>query len=207
MALVTALTIETREGSGTFASEKLRGRPDPARIQRQEPGRLEDPDMLQSDGMEGGMLCNQKPVALGLLALALHAVPGSAETLSLKGGAYRVAVRLELPHLENVNTETITQICLSSAAGSNNHGIAVLSANNPLVNCPVSNVYEDAGQLAFDIFCEGKNTARAKAHYEVRPDNFSGRIVMQMGGKNMTMTEVQSGYRIGECEDREAPAL
>lgn len=153
------------------------------------------------------MLCSQKSVALGLLALALHAVPGSAGTLSLRSGSYRVAVRLELPHLENVNTETVTQICLSSVAGSNNHGITVLSPNNPLANCPISNVYEDADQLAFDIFCEGKNTARAKAHYEVRPADFRGRIVMQMGGKNMTMTEVQTGHRVGACEDGRAPAL
>jgi hypothetical protein len=147
------------------------------------------------------------PALLGFLVLVLHAAPGLSEPLSLRSGSYRVAVRMKLPHLDNVNTETVTQICLSSAAGSNNHGISVLSANNPLANCPISNIYEDAGQLAFDIFCEGKNTARAKAHYEVKPDDFSGRIVMQMGGKNMTMTEVQTGHRIGPCEGSKAPSL
>ncbi|MGX9981771.1 DUF3617 domain-containing protein [Methylobacterium fujisawaense] len=152
------------------------------------------------------MLSSQRLTLLVLLALVLHAAPGLAETLSIRSGAYRVAVRLELPHLANANTETVTQICLSSSAGSNNHGITVLGANNPLANCPISNVYEDAGQLAFDIFCEGKNAARAKAHYEVRPDDFSGRIVMQMGGKNMTMTEVQTGHRVGACEGEKASA-
>lgn len=150
------------------------------------------------------MLCSRKPMALGLITLALYAMPGSAEPLSLRSGSYRVTVRLELLHLENVNTETVTQICLSSAAGSNNYGIAVLSSNNPLANCHISNVYEDAVQLAFDIFCEGKNTARAKAHYEVGPDEFNGRIVMQMGGKNMTMTEVQTGHRVGACDSAKA---
>jgi hypothetical protein len=142
---------------------------------------------------------------LSFLALLLHVSPGWAAPLALKSGSYRVAVRLELPHLENATTEQITQVCLSSEAGQNNHGIAVLSGNNPLSNCPISHVYEDAGQLTFDIFCEGKNTARAKAHYEVRPDGFSGRIVMQMGGKNMTMTEVQTGRRVGACDGSMSP--
>jgi hypothetical protein len=32
------------------------------------------------------------------------------------------------------------------------------------------------------------------------PGAFEGRIAMVMGGKNMTMTEVQSGRRVGGCD-------
>ncbi|MDP4025928.1 DUF3617 family protein [Methylobacterium sp. NEAU 140] len=134
------------------------------------------------------------------LAALLCAAPAAGEPIVLRSGAYAVAVRVELPHLETRPYRTDARVCLSSEAGADNHGFAVLSANNPLVGCPVRNVYADAGQLAFDIACEGRNAARAKAHYTLRPDGFDGRIVMQMGGKNMTMTEVQAGRRTGACD-------
>jgi hypothetical protein len=54
--------------------------------------------------------------------------------------------------------------------------------------------------LRFDILCEGRGAAWASAVYRLMPDAFEGRIAMVMGGKNMTMTEVQSGRRIGACD-------
>jgi hypothetical protein len=38
--------------------------------------------------------------------------------------------------------------------------------------------------------------------YELSPNAFNGRVAMVMGAKNMTMTEVQHGRRIGECTRR-----
>ncbi|WP_233383756.1 DUF3617 domain-containing protein [Methylobacterium sp. C25] len=141
------------------------------------------------------------------LSALLYAIPGSAEPMKLESGSYEVEVKLELPHLEDMTQKKIAQICLSADAGSDNHGIAVLSDNNPLSKCPFSNIYEGTDQISFDILCEGKNSAKAKANYVFSADRFQGRITMQMGGKNMTMTEVQSGRRIGACEKSKAPAL
>jgi hypothetical protein len=135
------------------------------------------------------------------LLWALHAWAGPA---ALEGGAYEVEVRLELPHLEDRADAKVARLCLSAEAGRDNHGLAVLSENNPLARCPFANAYEGGDQISFDIVCEGRNAARAKAHYVVGPGRFRGRITMQMGGKNMTMTEVQVGRRVGACA---APAL
>ena len=81
----------------------------------------------------------------------------------------------------------------------------MLSGNNPLARCPASNVRRDGAILRFDILCEGRGVAWARAVYTLEPGAFEGRIAMVMGGKNMTMTEVQTGRRIGPCAPPSTP--
>ncbi|KMO38095.1 hypothetical protein VQ03_18090 [Methylobacterium tarhaniae] len=140
------------------------------------------------------------------LAALLMPPAYAAEPVMLESGSYEVEVKLELPHLEDMTGKKVVRLCLTSEANGNNHGIAVLSENNPLSRCPVSNVRQDGGELTFDIACEGKNSARASARYVLAPASFRGRIAMQMGGKNMTMTEVQAGRRTGACDAGKTPA-
>ena len=139
-------------------------------------------------------------MAAAMLAGAVQA--GQGETL-LRDGAYEVEVRLELPNVLSRGPDSITTVCLPY--DSANGALPVLSANNPLAKCPASNVERDGGTLRFDIFCEGRGAAFAHAVYELRPDGFEGRIAMVMGGKNMTMTEVQSGRRVGNCAPSGVP--
>jgi hypothetical protein len=117
----------------------------------------------------------------------------------LQDGAYEVRVRLELPNVVNYAATTAATICLPYADG---HGapFPVLSSNNPLKHCPASNLRQDGATLRFDILCEGRGAAWASAVYKLMPDAFEGRIAMVMGAKNMTMTEVQTGRRIGSCD-------
>lgn len=138
---------------------------------------------------------------------ALCAVPASAGPAHVESGSYEVEVTLELPHLEGMTQKKTASLCLTADPAANTHGIMVLSDNNPLSRCPFVNRYEEGDQISFDIVCEGKNSANAKAHYVFRQDRFQGRITMQMGGKNMTMTEVQTGRRTGSCEPSKAPTL
>jgi hypothetical protein len=140
-----------------------------------------------------------------LIGVLAPSVP-AAQSPVLDGGAYDVEVKLELPHLEDMAGRTIVRLCLAAAANGNNPGLAVLSDNNPLAHCPVSNLRQDGDVLTFDITCEGRNAARASARYVLARTAFRGRIAMQMGGKNMTMTEIQSGRRTGACDANAAPA-
>jgi hypothetical protein len=41
--------------------------------------------------------------------------------------------------------------------------------------------------------------AKARADYTLSADRFEGRIFIVLGAKNMTMTEVQAGRRVGAC--------
>jgi len=135
-------------------------------------------------------------VATAVPALVAHA---QQDGTLLQAGAYEVEARLELPNvLRGVATSRAT-ICIPYE-GTNGAPFPVLSSSNPLATCPASNVERDGAALRFDIFCEGRGAARARAVYKLRPNAFEGRIAMVMGGKNMTMTEVQNGRRVGSCD-------
>lgn len=123
---------------------------------------------------------------------------GAGETW-LASGAYQIEVILELPHVLETNTRKTEIVCLSSEEAAA-FSLSVLSSNNPLRACPRSSVAAAPGTVSFDILCPGVNSARGHATYTIAHDTFSGRIDMKMGGKNMTMTEVQSGKRIGPCD-------
>ena len=121
----------------------------------------------------------------------------------LQGGAYEVRVRLELPNVHHWAATSTTTICVADTGGAS--PLPVLSTNNPLAKCPATNLRRDGASLSFDIVCAGRGAARARAIYTLMPDAFEGRIAMVMGGKNMTMTEVQAGRRVGRCDPAGAP--
>jgi hypothetical protein len=49
------------------------------------------------------------------------------------------------------------------------------------------------------LFAENEAPQEVTPYTSFLTDAFTGRIAMVMGAKNMTMTEVQHGRRIGEC--------
>jgi hypothetical protein len=133
-------------------------------------------------------------------ALFLLVSGASAESLKLlQPGEYEVQMKLEMPHVEDMGVQKTAKICVT---GSGTHGIVVLSENNPLARCPASNIRQNADELTFDLICEGHNQAVAWAKFQLWPDRFSGVFDMKMGGKNMTMSERQTGKRIGVCKEQ-----
>lgn len=135
---------------------------------------------------------------LAFMAFAVSHNPAGAET-ELAAGAYEIEVSLELPFVLDTSTRKTERLCLGKNQ-SVTLGLAVLSANNPLGKCPTSAVQSSTDALTFDVVCQGLNAAVGHARYDIMDDHFRGRIEMKMGGKNMTMTEVQVGRRIGACE-------
>jgi hypothetical protein len=116
------------------------------------------------------------------------------------GGSYEVTFRLELPHLERWAIEKTTTVCVSNAGRPGSLPFPILSDNNPFAECLVGNVRQDGTSLTYEMACDGRGAAKLQASYPLAPNGFSGRIAMTMGAKNMTMTEVQAGRRVGSCE-------
>ena len=142
-----------------------------------------------------------KLVTCGMLALAAcltRSLPASCENL-LQPGLYDISVHLDLPHINDTNTNKSERLCLTGAAEPAAFGIRVLSGNNPLAACPASNIQTVETTMTFDIICSGSNLSRGSAFCQLGGDYFLCRIDMKMGGKNMTMTEVQGGRRVGDC--------
>jgi hypothetical protein len=122
-----------------------------------------------------------------------------ADPLSPPSGSYELTARLELPHLERWGVDKTAIICLSKSRRPDEIPVPVVSANNPFAKCSATNLVADGSKLEYDIVCPERGAARGHAVYELSSNAFTGRIAMVMGAKNMTMTEVQRGRRIGEC--------
>jgi len=118
---------------------------------------------------------------------------------SLPVGSYAITTRLELPHLERWAIDKTTTICLSGHAADGQIPIPILSANNPYATCAAANLVIDHGKLEYDVLCPGRGSATAHATYLLGADHFAGRVAMTLGGKNMTMAEVQRAQRVGDC--------
>ena len=137
--------------------------------------------------------------AIASLSLASQPHPLRASPLSLPSGSYELTARLELPHLERWGVNKTTTICLSNSRGPDEIPVPVVSANNPFAKCSAANLIADGLTLEYDIVCPERGSARGHAVYKISTDGFSGRVAMVMGAKNMTMSEVQRGRRVGEC--------
>ena len=140
------------------------------------------------------------PAASALLFVAVFADAAHADRLSLEGGLYEITSRLELPHLERWAIDQTVSICLPNGTRMRSDSpLPVLAANNAFAGCLAENVQRSGTSLEYDIVCSGRGASRAKAIYTLAPGEFRGRISMTMGAKNMTMTEVQIGHRLGGC--------
>jgi hypothetical protein len=118
---------------------------------------------------------------------------------SLPVGSYTITTRLELPHLERWAIDKTRTICLSGHAAGGQIPIPILSPNNPYATCAAANLVFDHGRLEYDVLCPGRDAAKAHATFLLGANHFAGRVAMVLGGKNMTMTEVQRAQRIGDC--------
>jgi Protein of unknown function (DUF3617) len=131
------------------------------------------------------------------LGMAVQTQPWSAEERILQSGSYEFTARLELPHLERWAVDKTAIVCLPGR--EDELPIPIVSANNPFAKCSAANLMTKTPKLEYDIICPGRGAARGHAIYTLSADAFSGRVAMVLGAKNMTMTEVQQGRRIGNC--------
>ena len=120
---------------------------------------------------------------------------------ALQAGAYQIRHRLELPHVERWAVERTDAACLPVSVGADHAGpmLPILSSNMPFRPCTTKAWQLRGDRLDYDIVCPGRGAAKAHATYVLSGDGFTARIFMTMGAKNMTMTEVQSGRRLGSC--------
>ncbi len=140
--------------------------------------------------------------AVSAIVLSLFGAPFglgvTAGELPLTPGLYELEIRLELPHLERHAVTRTEAVCIGENARAPVR-LPVLTGNDVFRTCPVTNRQWAGNSLNYDITCPGRVPARAKARYTVATDRFDGRIAITLGAKNMTMTEIQRGRRIGDC--------
>lgn len=145
------------------------------------------------------MTSSRALLATILLTMVVQTQASRAEPRSLTAGSYEITARLELPHLERWGVDKTTIICLPDPISPGSIPVPVVSTNNPFAKCSAANLLVEGSKLEYDIVCHERGAARGHAVYQLSSNAFTGRIAMVMGGKNMTMTEVQRAHRTGEC--------
>ncbi len=131
------------------------------------------------------------------LALTACLLPAFAAADGLPPGAYRVEVHIALPNVETRDYDFETTVCWRGADGPE-MPLGPLGPG-PLAGCP-SHARDTPEGVAVATTCPGSNAGFAKAHYRRTPNGFTGRVEMDLGGKNMTLAEQQRGTRAGDCD-------
>jgi hypothetical protein len=132
------------------------------------------------------------------IAVLLMPVASASDTFP-DPGLYRVEVRIALPNVQESAEPMIVTRCIDSTALKSGQAFFVLS-ENPLAHCDLLDYAVNRGTATYRIACPGPNRGRALAVFQTTHNAWRGSIEMNLGGKNMTMSETQSARRIGECQ-------
>jgi hypothetical protein len=116
-------------------------------------------------------------------------------------GLYRIEVRIVLPNVRESTQPMIVIRCIDSSAFQSGRAFSILS-ENPLAQCNTLDYAINAGTASYRIACPGPNRGTAVAVFHTTSTAYRGSIDMDLGGKNMTMSETQSARRIGSCRRR-----
>ena len=129
----------------------------------------------------------------------LGATCADAAGPALSPGLYQVEVRISLPNVQDVAAPLVVNRCIVRADLESGQAFFVLS-ENPLKTCDLVDYEATADTAIYRIVCPGPNRGSAVGTFAATRETYRGTIKMNMGGKNMTMSEVQVGRRVGACE-------
>jgi len=135
--------------------------------------------------------------ALSVLATLAGSSSIAAE-LSLLPGLYQVEVRISLPNVAVAAPPLLANRCITPDDLKTGQAFFILS-DNPLQRCDLVDYQTTAAAALYRIVCAGPNRGSAVAVFDTKQNTYQGTIRMNMGGKNMTMSETQAGKRIGDC--------
>ncbi len=138
-------------------------------------------------------------LAAANMVAALAATGSDAADSSLTPGLYQVEVRISLPNVQDVAAPLLVTRCLTPGDLESGQAFFVLS-DNPLKSCELVDYQVTARAAIYRIACAGPNRGSAVAVIDTSATTYRGTIKMNMGGKNMTMSETQVGKRIGDCQ-------
>jgi hypothetical protein len=148
----------------------------------------------------GATLSVTKRLWPAAFAGAVLAAAGGSPALAdgrLAGGLYRVEVVIEMPNVLRPMPFDVVERCV--AEGEADGAFLRIVSNPKIAECPLVRRSLDRDRLTLEVVCAKLNTGRASARYELGEASYTGRIEVTMGGKNMTMTEIQRAVRLGDC--------
>lgn len=138
-------------------------------------------------------------IVLASVVVASIAAGSDAAEPLMAPGLYQIEVRISLPNLQDTAAPIVLTRCVHPADLKSGQAFFILS-DNPLKNCDLMDYQTTSDTAIYRIACAGPNRGSAVAVFDTTSTAYRGTIKMNMGGKNMTMSETQVGRRIGDCE-------
>lgn len=132
-----------------------------------------------------------------LISFLLLPLPTLAQVI--EPGLYEVSVSVRIPNVRVTNADFVTRICWRDALDTS-MPLGPLGPG-PLRSCPAT-ARRSGAQMIVDTQCEGPNAGWAVSSYRSTAGGFSGAVEINLGGKNMTVRELQRGVRVGACPDQ-----
>jgi hypothetical protein len=144
------------------------------------------------------LLSVNQPIRYALtMALGVAVCDAAARGL-VPRGRYEIIVTQELPNVSKAGEPIRLEECLTKSSIASAAAFHVRS-DNPIRQCPISGVRFNGEELLYRIVCPQPNAPSAKAKFVYTPTGYEGAISINMGGKNMILTERHRAQRIGEC--------
>lgn len=138
-------------------------------------------------------------IVLASVVVASIAAGSDAAEPLMAPGLYQIEVRISLPNVQDTAAPIVLTRCVHPADLKSGQAFFILS-DNPLKNCDLMDYQTTSDTAIYRIACAGPNRGSAVAVFDTTSTAYRGTIKMNMGGKNMTMSETQVGRRIGDCE-------
>lgn len=114
----------------------------------------------------------------------------------MRNGLYTVSVEPRIPNVDVKHLKVQAEICWQGP-GHASMPLGPLGPG-PLKTCPAT-ARSTEGGIEVTTKCPGPNMGWALSRYRVTSEGFRGWVSMNMGGKNMTVTEKQTGTWVGRC--------
>jgi len=139
-----------------------------------------------------------RAIVIVVALVGILILPIATQALDLSPGLYQIEIRIALPNVQNVASPIMITQCITAEDIASGRAFFVLS-DNPLQACDLVDYRAAKNNFTYRVVCPGPNRGSAFAEFQTTTETYRGAIKMNMGGKNMTMSETQLGKRIGNC--------
>ncbi len=152
---------------------------------------------LRTEGLTASTQSRVTVLAIALIGMLMGST--ATQALDLSPGLYEIEVMMALPNVQNVAAPIKITQCITADDLRSGRAFFVLS-DNPLQACELVDYRPADNTFTYRVVCPGPNRGSAFAEFQTTTETYRGAIKMNMGGKNMTMSETQLGKRIGNCQ-------
>ena len=126
------------------------------------------------------------------------------EKIAIPNGEYEIVANVVLPNLQDSLTKTTARQILCRQQHPANAFFPLLK-HPSFTGCSLSKgvVKQQSNtgmtQHSFQLNCENKDAATGTATFEIKHNQFSARLKIKMGAKNMTMTQHLKAHKVAPC--------